>query len=442
VSAADLRLFWSRDGQLFVTFGKTITGWHTSTWQQAWQVPVSRCPFPLQTLAPERTTLTVGRTYGSLTPRSSPLLSLHQIDPLCQDWFAESETLINCFLARDKPVWVEKSRTILLPVDAIAEVIWSGCLHRVLTFGSLYKSVCLWKCEDQQLLWKTDRSGWRKEYNVFTPDDRILLQCWQERVSARLTEICCVLRRTDDGQEVARLQWRSGALSLFPPVFHPSKPWFVTVGSSAREVRLWKLNYRKLLRHAPVATRTAEVLLLGRRGSGRSALGQALVGQPFSSLVVAQHRWTMRQGWAENYGAPVRETLQLWETAEVSQKRVLECLSRPTLAVVLLICDKSQVPDPWEDLLDWSAVLDEARRHRSSHDHPLLSFLVMTRCDLGGLMLSPVELFRQVRWLGAGGHFQTSAKTGQHIQELRTALEAVIDWSRLPIDLEGEIDGA
>ena len=60
-------------------------------------------------------------------------------------------------------------------------------------------------------------------------------------------------------------------------------------------------------------------------------------------------------------------------------------------------------------------------------------FLISARTDRGTVSVSKERLDTLLEEFGFDGYFETSAKEGWQIEELRQAIEQAIQWEQLPV---------
>ncbi len=221
--------------------------------------------------------------------------------------------------------------------------------------------------------------------------------------------------------------------------FHPQMPLLATLGAGDRVIRIWHLDDIALLgAHATSETwhyRNAKVVLVGDTGVGKSGLGLVLSGRPWVPTgsthgckvwTFANETMTLADGRQET-----RETL-LWDLAGQPGYRLTNQLHLNEVAVALVVFDAGNEVEPLAGVRHWDRALRQAARRQGDTALPMKKYLVAARADIGGVSVWHSRLRSLVREMGFDGYFETSAKEGWQIAELREALRSGIDWESRP----------
>ncbi len=241
--------------------------------------------------------------------------------------------------------------------------------------------------------------------------------------------------------EPASKYWPSGL------VFHLRLPLLATVGSDPGTPRddrdhlihIWELDVAVLLGQAPaLPTRhyvNAKVVLLGDTGVGKSGLSLVLNGEPFVATDSTPGRrvWTFQSQEMElgNNQKQTCETL-LWDLAGQPGYRVIHQLHLNEVAVALVVFDARSETDPLAGVRHWERALRLAQQRQGASCVPMKKFLVSARADRGTVSVSKERLEGLLKEFGFDGYFETSAREGWQIEELRQAIEQAIAWDVLP----------
>jgi len=102
------------------------------------------------------------------------------------------------------------------------------------------------------------------------------------------------------------------------------------------------------------------------------------------------------------------------------------------ITVALLVFDSRSETDPFSGVRHWVRALDQAR-HLEETTVPLHRYLVAARADRGGVAVSRERVQAMIDDFRLDGFFETSAKEGWQITELKGAIERAIDWDALPM---------
>ena len=244
--------------------------------------------------------------------------------------------------------------------------------------------------------------------------------------------------RTDRWESVFTFRPQLPILRPLGVAFSPTDPILATLSPDADEILIYAIDAEKL--SAPgresgaVHYSNAKIVVVGDSGVGKSGLSLVLSAQPFSPTDSTHGRRVFLFGNDEDTmpdGTKViRETL-LWDLAGQPGYRLVHQLSLSEAAAALVVFDSRSETDPFAGVYHWDRALKQAERSQTS-GAGIRKLLVAGRADRGGVAVSQPRIEKITRGLGYYGYFETSAKQGQNIAELRAALCAAIDWSRLP----------
>ena len=261
-----------------------------------------------------------------------------------------------------------------------------------------------------------------------------------DRLLASLSEYGAVIVwRTDTWAEAMRVTF--GYTELFSNLaVHPTLPVIATRRGTRHEINIWDVDFA-MLRRAEPATPTvfyvnAKVVLVGDTGVGKSGLSLVLNGQPFEATdsTPGRHVWTLGASEVELPGnrKQNRETL-LWDLAGQPGYRIIHQLHLNEIAVALIVFDSRSETDPLAGVRHWERALRVAHQRQGAQAIPIVKFLVSARADRGGVSVSKDRLEALVKEFGFAGYFESSAKEGWQIPELKTAVENAIAWDSLPM---------
>jgi class 3 adenylate cyclase/GTPase SAR1 family protein len=126
-----------------------------------------------------------------------------------------------------------------------------------------------------------------------------------------------------------------------------------------------------------------------------------------------------------------RETL-LWDLAGQPGYRVIHQLHLNEVAVALVVFDARSEVDPLAGVRHWERALRLAQQRQGTSCVPMKKFLVSARADRGKVSVSKERLDALLEEFGFDGYFETSAKEGWKIKELKQAIKQAIPWEMLP----------
>ncbi len=122
----------------------------------------------------------------------------------------------------------------------------------------------------------------------------------------------------------------------------------------------------------------------------------------------------------------------LWDLAGQPGYRLIHQLHLGEVAVALVIFDSHSETDPFAGVAYWAHALQLSEHIRGSSALPIKKFLVAARIDRGSKSVSRERIDKLVQELGFNRYFETSAKEGWNIKDLREAIKDAIDWEMLP----------
>ena len=256
--------------------------------------------------------------------------------------------------------------------------------------------------------------------------------------------------RTDTGACVAVIseEATNNIFSISSMAFHPQLPLLATVGLDSEPsntgrrgvVRIYELDLDVLLGQTSLIQTShyinAKAVLLGDTGVGKTALSLVLNGKPFEATDSTAGRkvWTFQsqEVKTENNVKQTRETL-LWDMAGQPGYRVIHQLNLNEVAVALVVFDARSETDPLAGVRHWERALRLAQQRQGALSVPMKKFLVSARTDRGVVSVSKERVEALLGEYDFDGYFETSAKEGWQIKELRQAIEQAIPWDALPV---------
>ena len=221
--------------------------------------------------------------------------------------------------------------------------------------------------------------------------------------------------------------------------FHPSLPLLAVKDNESHQIYCYNIDY-DLLNGADIRPDSrryvnAKVILLGDTGVGKSGLALVLSGHNYQPTDSTHGRrvWTFDTSEVDvpDSGKQTREVL-LWDLAGQPGYRLVHQLHLNEIAIALLVFDSRSETDPFAGVKHWVRALAQARRIEDTAV-PLHTYLVAARADRGGVAVSRERVQSMIDDLGLDGFFETSAKEGWHITELKDAIRGAIAWDALPV---------
>jgi GTPase SAR1 family protein len=250
------------------------------------------------------------------------------------------------------------------------------------------------------------------------------------------------LWRTDTEEIVAVFKEQSSSEIIWPIglTFHPNAPILAALSKRDTIIRIWNLNLDTILNtYSPsissVSYTNAKVVLVGDSGVGKSGLGLVLIGKNFELTESTHNRrvWTLENREDElGYGRKEVREILLWDLAGQPGYRLIHQLHLNEVAVALVVFDARNETDPFAGVLYWDRALHQSQHFQGDSAIPLKKFLVQARIDRGGIGVGPQQIQSLVQRLGFDGYFETSAKEGWYITDLREAILKSVNWDLLP----------
>jgi GTPase SAR1 family protein len=175
----------------------------------------------------------------------------------------------------------------------------------------------------------------------------------------------------------------------------------------------------------------AKILLLGDSGVGKSGLALVLAGERFKPTESTHARRIWKMPVPElNQGLKAQREVLLWDLAGQPGYRIVHQLHLGDGTVALILFDSRSESTPLAGVGYWARALQHAQVDTAD---VLPVFLVAARTDRGVVGVSDERVAEVVAEFGIRGYLATSAKEGWGIEELRTAILAAIDWTRMPL---------
>jgi WD40 repeat protein len=226
--------------------------------------------------------------------------------------------------------------------------------------------------------------------------------------------------------------------------FHPSNLTLASLTDNGKAIRIWQIDKGELdlsaiaRKHkgqrrstAQAQYANAKIVLVGDSGVGKSGLSLVLLGQEFEPTDSTHGRKVklLSQERVIDQRSGLEETreLLLWDLAGQPGYRVFHRQHLDEVAVALVLFDSKSETDPFSGVAFWGRCLDEATR-----GFPLVKFLVASRVDRTGPSVSQARIDDMCRKYGFVRYFETSARRGDGIDELRTAIYRAVPWDNLP----------
>lgn len=297
-----------------------------------------------------------------------------------------------------------------------------------LASSSYDKTIKIWDARTGKLLRTLEGHTGPVEIVTFSPDGRLLGSKSQDQ-TIRLWS-CETWEAVGAISESTRTDIWTPALA-----FHPTLPLLASAGSDpdtpedtrSRLIHLWDLDFDLLLGDWNKSTRyrSANVILVGDSGVGKTALAMRLSSERFAATESTHGRraWMLA---SERRGTDTYETL-LWDLPGQQRHHSEYRWNYRAASVAVVAVDAMQGRESLATAANWSHAIDEARENER-----IPKLLVLARADGGAINVPRSALADFCREGGFLGWYLVSAKTGNGISELLQALIGAVQWDILP----------
>jgi small GTP-binding protein len=232
------------------------------------------------------------------------------------------------------------------------------------------------------------------------------------------------------------------------PAFHPDRSRLASPGAGASgtgqhtSVYVFDFDVEQLLgvEQASVAYASAKIVLVGDSGVGKTGLGWRLAHGAFAehSSTHGQQFWTVDELRETRRDGTECEAI-LWDLAGQPDYRLIHALFVDDADLALVCFDPTRDDDPLHGVEYWLKQLGlrTAESHAAAPTREIL--LVATRTDRGSGRLTAEELAAYCRHREIRAYLATSARTGDGVQELITAMRESLHWDRSPVTVTTEV---
>ncbi|RCJ42404.1 hypothetical protein A6770_34880 [Nostoc minutum NIES-26] len=376
----------------------------------------------------------------NITTRTSQIIEGHsgQVNSLA--WSPDGKVLVSASQDSRIRLWDKETKQLKTTLEGhsgdVYSVAWSPD-GKILASASYDRTIRLWNSQTMQLLFILEAHTASVNCVRFSNDGKFL--------ASKSSDDTVRLWRCDTWETVTVLEEATSKSLHFGLAFHPTKPILATLGEADTAIRIWKIDAKVLLNESPTNPsdlyRNAKVVLVGESGVGKSALSLVLTNQKFvpTESTHGRHVWTFDTQKLQLGGDKELREILLWDLAGQPGYRLIHQLHLNELAIALIVFDARSETDPFAGVYYWNRALRQAQKLQDDSAIALKKFLVVARADRGGIGVSKARIDALVNELGFDGYFETSAKEGWQIPQLKEAIHQAIDWDSLPKIISTEL---
>ena len=388
--------------------------------------------------APHSETLASGssrKTVKLWEARSGKLLCTlegHEEKVSCVVFDPQGEMLASGSDDHTVKLWEVRSGKLLRTLEGHGSYVYSVAFDPqggTLASGSADKTVNLWDAQRGTRLRTLEGHTAPVFAVVFSPDGRLL--------ASKSDDQTIRLWNCETWETVAVIPEPAIKSFWIPALaFHPTLPLLATAASEAgrptreqcRLIRLYELDLDVLLGQAAsvaahsVRHTTGKIVLVGDHSVGKSALGHRLIYGHFEKQesTHGQQFWVFPDLGKRRSDGTDCEAI-LWDFAGQPDYRLVHALFVDNADLALVLFDASDLRDPLHGVGFWLKQLQTGQSRC-----PII--LVAAQTDRGVCSLTPEELKAFCQRHGIIGPIETSAATGQGLEELVERMKSLIPW--------------
>jgi small GTP-binding protein len=232
--------------------------------------------------------------------------------------------------------------------------------------------------------------------------------------------------------ELASNNWLPGI------AFNPKQPILATLGGEDKVIRVWDLNVPLLLNTKSTTKSlktihhtSAKIVLVGESNVGKTCLALRLSEDRYEEQGTTHGTllWVMTQEQLFRDAASSdfeKREIVLWDMGGQDEYRLVHQLFLHNTTLALLLLDPTRGRVAFEEIEGWNKGLEKQLQGRNA-----VKLLIATKLDEDNNTIDVARLERLVKECGFAGYYETSAKTGRGISELRSAIAESLDWESL-----------
>lgn len=354
-----------------------------------------------------------GRSYSLAWSPDGRMLAAGSSDSTIRLWDAHSGEL---------------SRTLEGHKKDVNTLAWSPG-HRILASGSDDTTIHIWDAQTGRLVNVLEgHTGWVICLR-FSSDGKLL--------ASKSGDDTVRLWRCDTWEPLAILDEATISSYLGGLAFHPTDPLLATRDDQDHIIRIWHLDYNVLFGLEPTHTvqyTSAKIVLVGESNVGKSCLAMRLAEDRYPEdhehgTTHGMRFWPMEpEHLHPNAAAPKgqRRDVILWDMGGQDEYRLIHQLFLHDTTLALILLDPTRGRIAFEAVEAWNKRLEKQLHGRKS-----VKLLVGAKLDTPSTLIDRQRLKQIISTCQFAGYYETSARTGQGILELREAMAAALDWDQL-----------
>jgi small GTP-binding protein len=224
--------------------------------------------------------------------------------------------------------------------------------------------------------------------------------------------------------------------------FHPHRSILATLGDYDTAVRVWDIDPISLINDSPKRTSfytSAKIVIVGESSVGKSCLALRLAEDRYEEQGTTHGLkvWLLDpEQLSPNALIPEDEyrDIVLWDLGGQDEYRLIHQMFLHDTTVALMLFDPTRGRTAFEEVEGWNRRLE-----KQLHGRRAIKLLVGTKMDDKVVAVDGASIERLVNDCSCAGYYQTSAKSGTGLAELREAVYRAIDWELLTKSSGSEI---
>lgn len=381
-ASADIKVFNVQEQRVIAT----LSGHRHSVWDMSW--------------APDGRILASGShdksviLWNTITMTAESELAGHADEVLSVRWSPNGRQLASASSDGTIRIWDREggmSRVLKRHVGPVTCLAWTPD-GRMLASGSTDRTLVLWNAEHGWPTHILERHTTGIASISYSGDGSLLASC------SFAGDV--ILWRTDSAEPVHTFQSHQSTRNDWKAFgFHPQASVIAVSGGNDKSLDIYELDasYSGGLVSREISTyyRNAKVILLGDTGVGKSGLGLALLGEPWSAQESTHGRrvWILsRQVHLRDDGREEIREILLWDLAGQPDYRIIHQLHLSEVAIAIVVVDSRSQSDPFSGVAHWVKALKQARRIFGGTSSRMKTLLVAAREDVGRVSVSEARL--------------------------------------------------